>query len=135
MISTACTEHRGSVQTGGYGQIRHEGRNWLAHRLAWMLTYGPIPDGLNVSHRCDNPRCVNVGHLFLGTAADNLHDAIAKGRHIGRVPEHGVRKRRIRKLTDADVQAIRQSHQPLTAIAERYGVSVSHACNVRNGKR
>lgn len=53
-----------------------------AHRLAWELAHGPIPDGLNVCHKCDNPRCARVDHLFLGTQKQNVHDAMQKGRHI-----------------------------------------------------
>ena len=67
----------------GYGRIR-EGRAGsrflLAHRVAWELTYGPIPDGLFVCHHCDNRRCVRPDHLFLGTADDNNKDMQRKGR-------------------------------------------------------
>jgi len=52
----------------------------MAHRLAWEEAKGPIPDGLFVLHRCDVRGCINVDHLFLGTAKDNTHDMMAKGR-------------------------------------------------------
>jgi hypothetical protein len=67
----------------GYGQIGsggHPKRPLYAHRVAWELTHGAIPDDLNVLHRCDVPLCVNPAHLFLGTQHDNLADMVAKGR-------------------------------------------------------
>jgi hypothetical protein len=51
-----------------------------AHRLAWEMAHGPIPEGMQVLHRCDEPRCCNPDHLFLGTASENMADMRAKGR-------------------------------------------------------
>ncbi len=77
-----------------------------AHRAAWIEANGPIPEGMNVLHHCDNPPCVNVEHLFLGTAADNTQDMIAKGR---RVAASGERHSRAR-LTDDDIREIRRRY-------------------------
>lgn len=56
-------------------------RTLYTHRVAWEATYGPVPEGMVVCHRCDNPPCVNPEHLFVGTQRDNLNDMRAKGRH------------------------------------------------------
>jgi hypothetical protein len=59
------------------------GKRVAVHRLAWEFSNGEIPQGMFVCHRCDNPKCFEVSHLFLGTAADNMADKIAKGRGRG----------------------------------------------------
>ena len=74
----------GTLKDGGYGRVRFAGKDARAHRVAWILANGPIPTGLVVCHACDNPPCVNVEHLFLGTHDDNMADMVAKGRGAGR---------------------------------------------------
>lgn len=87
-----CWEWMGSYFGTGYGQFTvrmgRTRKNWIAHRYAWARTFGPIPDGLWVLHRCDNPKCVRPDHLFLGTHADNMADMKAKGRGRGRVAQY-----------------------------------------------
>ena len=84
---TGCWIWNGPTNNSGYGtyrrdlfQVPYKDSIQLAHRHAWTLTNGPIPDGLYVCHTCDTPPCINPDHLFLGSAADNLRDAQAKGR-------------------------------------------------------
>ena len=77
-----CHLWTGSTTGPGYGQIGggKKGVVLLAHRVAWELAHGPIPDGMCVLHKCDVRACVNPTHLFLGTKKDNTHDMLRKGR-------------------------------------------------------
>ena len=83
-----CIEWEGLRNSKGYGRAWYEGKMWLAHRAAWAKVHGPIPEGMCILHRCDNPPCVNSDHLFVGTQADNIRDAQRKGRMP--TPRHGT---------------------------------------------
>lgn len=76
----ACWVWTGGKHSQGYGRFNAGGIRWLAHRFSYTHFIGPIPDGLDVLHRCDNRPCVRPSHFFVGTQADNVRDAIAKGR-------------------------------------------------------
>jgi hypothetical protein len=76
-----CIIWNGPVWSQGrYGMVKHNRKSMGAHRAAWILKYGDIPDGLVVCHKCDNGLCVNTEHLFLGTMKDNMQDCIQKNR-------------------------------------------------------
>lgn len=70
----------------GYGQVKRGGKKWQAHRYVWTQEVGPIPEGLSVLHTCDNPPCVRLEHLWLGTIKENTHDMMRKGRKVARGP-------------------------------------------------
>lgn len=81
-METPCREWQGSRTWFGYGSIWREGRTWVVHRWVWTLANGPIPEGMRVLHRCDNPPCFRLDHLFLGTHQDNMTDMVEKGRSM-----------------------------------------------------
>lgn len=83
-----CIEFSGLKDSHGYGKKFKNGKHWKAHRLAWVQVNGHIPAGMKVLHRCDNPACVNVEHLFLGSNKDNSQDMVAKGRHHNQKKTH-----------------------------------------------
>lgn len=94
---TGCWVWTKALHAKGYGVIAVGRSSDRAHRVAWKLNKGPIPAGLMVLHRCDNPPCVNPAHLFLGTNSDNMRDAVGKGRH----------RTQPRKMTADDVRRAR----------------------------
>ena len=98
-----CWNWTGSVDKDGYGLTRLNGKLIKAHRLSYSFLNGIIPEGMCICHHCDNPGCVKPSHLFMGTDADNVHDAISKGR----LPAHGE-KHGNSKLTEDDVHEIRR---------------------------
>lgn len=126
-----CWPWIGGKDDRGYGKASVGGQKWKrAPRVAWELTNGPIPDGLHVLHRCDNPPCVNPAHLFLGTNRDNHADKVAKGRQArGERCGHN-------KLTEDDVVAIRYAVVVCGArqreLSRALGVSAQTVCNVVN---
>lgn len=125
-----CWSWAGHCIPNGYGSLKVDGRETLAHRLMWELTHGSIPDDLCVLHHCDNPPCCNPKHLFLGTKADNAQDALAKGRlYIPRGEANGNAK-----LTAAQVRDIRRADDTAQHLATRYGVSLALIGFVRQRK-
>jgi hypothetical protein len=80
---TGCILWTGGLIVNGYGLLGVNRRTWYAHRLAWTIAHGPIPNGLYVCRRCDVPACINPKHLFLGTHKENMADRVVKTRRRG----------------------------------------------------
>lgn len=115
-----CWLWTAKLDVGGYGIIKSEGKNRKAHRISYEMAFGKIPDGRIVCHRCDNPKCVNPRHLFIGSHMDNRRDCVSKKRQaVGTAVT-------ISKLTPAKVRAIRKQFARgirITPLARRYGVT------------
>lgn len=129
---TGCIVWTAAVRGHGYGALNVQGRARGAHQCAWMLHRGPIPVGFEVCHSCDNPRCVNVEHLFLGTHLENMRDMTKKGR--SRSPKGEAQGNS--RLSAQDVREIlalrgKESHR---RIAKRYGVTHSNISHILRGK-
>ncbi|WAX24030.1 hypothetical protein F5_00014 [Xanthomonas phage F5] len=116
-----CIEHTGCLMPNGYGQVRREGKTWLAHRWAAHCYHGPCPEGQVVRHTCDNRKCINPEHLLYGTQRDNLIDR--RERH------------RYRKLTREDAENIKRETGTLKEIGALYGVSLQMVHYIRSGKQ
>jgi hypothetical protein len=114
-----CWLWTASCHDFGYGQIGkggHLGAPIKSHVASWLLHFGPVPDGMCVCHKCDNPPCVNPSHLFLGTRAENLADMRAKKRGA-RGESHGMKK-----LTQHQVDRMRSLHIPGVTTYESIGI-------------
>lgn len=129
---TGCWEWTLGLTTSGYGKLKFQRRTVLAHRLsAQCFLSHPLDDPLRVLHRCDNPRCFNPDHLFIGTNADNTADMHAKGR----APVGSTRPQA--KLREIDIPGIRERlaiGESKAAIAYDYGVSAGAIWAIASGR-
>lgn len=144
-----CLIWIGELTNKGYGRIklapvlrRLYGVSYLtAHRAAWIVAHGSIPEGMNVLHRCDNRPCFKIEHLFLGTIQDNSDDMVAKGRHWMTVRPHEIRRGEahgLAVLTDANVLVLREEYArggvTVDALAKRLDVDRSTVWYAVSGK-
>jgi hypothetical protein len=136
-MRTCCWSWLGYITKHGYGRA---GKILYAHRVAYQLAHGVMPPAsMDVCHSCDNRSCVRPSHLFLGTRADNMQDALKKGRaavglrhglHIHPEKAHSL-------LTAANIPVIRAARRqrvPLSVLAKAYGVSISTISCAATGK-
>lgn len=117
-----CWIWMGHTESNGYGRISIGKKIILAHRFAYELYIGKIPDGLDACHDCDTSECCNPYHLFLGTNLDNMIDAAKKGRFP-------------RKINPRDVLKIRSDPRSSRTIAKEYGISASQIIRIKSGER
>ena len=136
--SDGCWEWQGSLARSGYGTIRYQGRNGGdegAHRVSYKLHNGSIPAGMWVLHRCDNRRCVNPDHLYVGTASDNNRDTAMRnpncGNHCRGELNHAAR------LTFKQVRRIKQritSGEPARRVADDLCIPRGTVYSIKQGR-
>ena len=119
---------------GGYGAINAgRGPKLRAHRVAWVLAGGTLPHGAVICHRCDNPKCCNPAHMFLGTQAENAADMRAKGRGVS-PPIHWGERHHNATIPDAAIPRILADERSHAAVAKDYGVSMNTIWRIRRGQ-
>lgn len=128
--ATGCWEWQNSTHEFGYGMVYDGTKAVLAHRLAYTLFVGPIPDGMCVCHKCDNPPCCNPDHLFLGTKADNQSDMARKGRGASGERNGGTHRKRWEINEMRAVYATGLFSQAI--LSDAYGMSPSSVSRVLN---
>lgn len=125
IVPSGCHEWTGASIWGGYGRVTLNYRQYLAHRVSFSIEHGEIPDRMVVCHSCDNRKCVNPKHLFLGTQKENMADAQSKGR---------TKVDRRQKITRRQAETIRKDKlsTSIFELARQYSVtpaSISHIIN------
>lgn len=113
-----CWEWKKSKAKGGYGWIGWEGQTKRAHILSWVDAHGPVPEGLRVRHKCDNPPCINPNHLLLGTDLQNEQDKWERGRGLFGEAHPGAR------FSEAQVLAFRRGRADFRGSTSEYARSL-----------
>ena len=128
-ITEECHYWKDFLNHDGYGRIRitkdKVSKKISAHRMAFEIAYGPIPEGKMVCHTYDNPGCVNPEHLYAGTHRDNMNDMVERDRFKINITTA--------KLTEAQVLEMRESDLPNKYFIEKYNLHRSTICYARNG--
>lgn len=119
--NSGCLLWLASVHTNGYGKVSWQGKEWGAHRMAWIDAHGEPPPGMLVLHKCDVPSCINVDHLFLGTNADNAADKARKLRTTTRLSRDAV-------------LGIYRDRRPRGLVAAQYSVHPSTVRDIWSGR-
>lgn|SRR5690606_9776142 len=131
--SEGCWEWQGAINDRGYGRVWAFGKMERAHRVAYVLEYGRIPDDRIICHHCDNPACVRPDHLFVGTDKDNSDDKWEKGRGWALTGEIHPSS----KLSESQVRAIREEYRKggvtQRELASAYGVSRQQISRIARG--
>lgn len=132
-LPSGCREWTGRRHSCGYGLINGQGRSTVyAHRKAFEIFKGPIPERHEVCHSCDNTACIEPDHLFSGTHAENMADMLAKGRHVS--PFKSNTAPVTAKLSTRQVLMIRRDSRSSKELAETLGVGRHAIARIRSRK-
>lgn len=126
--ATGCHNWTGSKSEKGYAIVRLLGKTVKVTRLLWSVLVGPIPAGALICHTCDNKGCINLAHLYCGTHATNVADAVERKRYSsfkGQANASAV-------LTEDDVRAIRASSEPGIVLAARHKVTPATISKIKS---
>lgn len=126
-VCIICISHISKTKKG-YSMLSRKGTANYLHRFVYEQFFGKVPENYDVLHYCDNPRCCNIDHLWLGTHTDNMRDMIKKGRKV-------QPKRLRRKLSDEDVRAIRYMDGSGKNIGLIFGIHQTTVSQIKTGKR
>jgi len=134
---SGCWEWMGAIRNG-YGCMKINKKTVDVHRLSWIIFHKNIPESLWILHRCDNHKCVNPSHLFLGTHSDNMQDMCSKGRHYFQRNPSSARKNSICKLRKNEIIQIRKLYKinkyTLKELGQIFHVSFTNVSQIVNFK-
>lgn len=133
-----CTSHVCSGKEGyKYLIIRINGKKRYYNRVQWAEIYGEIPKGMVIRHKCDNPSCININHLEIGTQKDNIQDCIKRGRWgypVSHASKHKGIKHPKCKLTEEQVLEIYSDSRKNTIMAKKYNINQATISKIKKGK-
>lgn len=126
--NNGCLEWKRYLNKHGYGYINYDGKSWSIHRLSYFINYGEIPKNKWVLHKCDNRKCVNPSHLYLGDNKQNVKDRVERNR--GAIAERNASS----KLKIEQVILIKSMQGTLRSIAEKFNVGISTIDDIKRGR-
>ncbi len=122
-----CLEWTSNCSESGYGRFKVDYKAHKAHHVAWVIKNGEIEEKMMILHHCDNRKCVNINHLFIGTHQDNVTDRVSRNRSA--IGEGNGRS----KLKELEVLIIRKSSDTKASLARRFGVDRKVIRDIKNG--
>lgn len=122
-----CLEWTGSLNEAGYGRFQINYKAVLAHRVSWQLNHGVIPDEAFVLHKCDNPKCVNPNHLYLGTQMNNMQDRLKRNRNPKKMPH-------LNRGLVTQIKELLVSGNTLRDISTSFKVSIGTISSIKTGR-